>query len=120
MTQPCHVCSAYLKRRANVLAPVIQLQAFVRSVDPGVVITEFLHAVHHRHTHGHSLSTRPYTPHEIREDGAGVIHVKRACNGCGNDLGDVRDDEVAAAAAGRSLPDVRLECGCLPEAVQAA
>lgn len=40
------------------------------------------------------------------------ITLKRCCNGCGRELGDVHDTEMDAAIAGWSLPDVTRECGC--------
>lgn len=57
---------------------------------------------------------RSWTPDERTDTGV-RIHVKRNCNGCGALLGDVTDDEVSAAMAGRRLPDVRAECPiCTP------
>lgn len=44
------------------------------------------------------------------DPGTKVITVQRCCNGCGKQLRDVREDEVEAAIAGASLPDVRSEC----------
>ena len=41
-----------------------------------------------------------------------VIRLKRACNACGNALGDATDLEVTMAVQGVRLPDVRDECGC--------
>lgn len=60
------------------------------------------------------MRTRPWTPNEriTREDGTQVtsMHIKRVCNGCGAQLGDMTDNEMAAAMGGRRLPDVRDEC----------
>lgn len=56
--------------------------------------------------------TRPSTDDARRPDGGRTLKLKRACNGCGRVLGDVTDDEVNRAMDGRSLPDVRSECGC--------
>lgn len=42
------------------------------------------------------------------------ITVKRACNGCGEQIGDVTEAELAAAISGDRLPDVRAEHGCTP------
>lgn len=54
---------------------------------------------------------RSWTPHmRIAPDGGLRIKVKRCCNGCGDPLGDPTDEEIAAAIAGASLPDVRHEC----------
>jgi hypothetical protein len=53
--------------------------------------------------------TRPYTPNEHR-NGRCVLHVKRACNGCGELIGDVTDQEIEAAIDGLPLTDVRHEC----------
>lgn len=36
--------------------------------------------------------------------------TKRHCNGCGEPIGDVTDDEIADAIAGLPLADVRSEC----------
>lgn len=48
----------------------------------------------------------------------GVIAAKRACNGCGEKIGDPTDLETAYALAGKPLPDVRGECpNCSREAV---
>ena len=59
---------------------------------------------------------RPWT--RDQHDGAGrtTIRVKRACNGCGELLGDVTELEVGRAVAGLPLTDVRGECPrCSPE-----
>ena len=48
---------------------------------------------------------RPWTP-----DTSSTIKMKRACNGCGQRLGDVTDQEMARAINGLPLPDVRKEC----------
>lgn len=44
--------------------------------------------------------------------GSRQITVKRCCNGCGRELGDVLDAELDAAVRGLRLPDVTAECGC--------
>jgi len=36
--------------------------------------------------------------------------VKRCCNGCGESIGDVTDEEIECATGGYPLPDVRQEC----------
>ena len=57
---------------------------------------------------------RPWTPAKqvTTDDGRTVTRfiVKRSCNGCGDDIGDVTKAEMDAAVAGRPLPDVRDEC----------
>lgn len=53
---------------------------------------------------------RYWTPDRPRPAGGTVISVKRACNGCGNLLGDVTDDELGRAIAGLPAADVRAEC----------
>ncbi|WP_439947227.1 hypothetical protein [Streptomyces sp. BBFR109] len=61
--------------------------------------------------------TRPNTPDRVNENGSKTITSKRACNGCGQLLGDVTDHEMALAIAGAPLPDVRRECpACAPTA----
>lgn len=50
-----------------------------------------------------------------------TMTTKRACNGCGQLLGDITDSEMNAAIAGRPLPDVRKECpNCGPTAPEPA
>jgi hypothetical protein len=39
-----------------------------------------------------------------------AVRVRRACNGCGNLLGDATDAEIEACVTGRPLPDVRDQC----------
>lgn len=61
--------------------------------------------------------TRPNTPDRVNEDGSTTIRMKRACNGCGRQLGDVTDQEMARGINGLPLPDVRKECpDCGPTA----
>ena len=61
--------------------------------------------------------TRPWTENRTNADGSTSISMKRACNGCGQRLGDVTDTEMALAVNGLSLPDVRKECpACAPTA----
>lgn len=58
---------------------------------------------------------RPDTQPRRNDAGTTTRRVKRACNGCGNTLGDATDAELDAAMAGRELPDVRGECpSCTP------
>lgn len=65
-------------------------------------------------------STRTNTPDRINDDGSRTITTKRACNGCGQLLGDVTKEEMNAAISGRPMPDVRRECpACRPVAVLA-
>lgn len=40
------------------------------------------------------------------------VRVKRCCDGCGEVIGDVTDDELEAAVTGRNLPSVIAEHGC--------
>ncbi|MDT0608779.1 hypothetical protein [Streptomyces lancefieldiae] len=61
--------------------------------------------------------SRPNTPDRINPDGSKTITTKRACNGCGDLIGDLTDNEFTAALMGRPLPDVRQECpACAPTA----
>lgn len=61
--------------------------------------------------------SRTDTPDRINSSGSRTITTKRACNGCGQLLGDITNEEMAAAIAGRPLPDVRRECpACGPTA----
>lgn len=61
--------------------------------------------------------TRPWTEDRRSADGSTTITMKRACNGCGQRLGDVTDGEMARAVNGLPLPDVRRECpACGPTA----
>ncbi|MFE7535267.1 hypothetical protein ACFU67_13455 [Streptomyces rhizosphaericola] len=63
------------------------------------------------------MSARTNTPDRINPDGSKTITTKRACNGCGELLGDITNNEMAAAIAGNPLPDVRRECSqCGPTA----
>src|SRR5690606_4828127 len=60
---------------------------------------------------GGASPRRPWTPDrsEVGEDGRRytVVTMKRACNGCGQQLGDVTVEELDAGGAGEPLPDVR-------------
>ena len=55
--------------------------------------------------------TRPSTP-PVKSGTSTSITVKRCCNGCQREIGDVTDAEMDAAVSGAALPDVREECGC--------
>lgn len=58
---------------------------------------------------------REWTPLRRTDSGSTVVTVKRCCNGCGAQLGDVTESEMDAATTGRPLPDVRQECPtCAP------
>jgi len=60
---------------------------------------------------------RPWTPDEKLPEGGTRVTVKRACNGCGELLGDVTDAEMDRAVAGLPSEDVRAECPrCRPGA----
>lgn len=64
---------------------------------------------------------RTNTPDRLNDDGSRTITSKRACNGCGEYIGDVSEQEVNAATSGRPLPDVRRECpNCAPTAPEPA
>lgn len=56
---------------------------------------------------------RNFTPDRKNADGSTTVRIKRCCNGCGKNIGDVTESELEAAVAGAPLPDVRKECGCL-------
>lgn len=70
---------------------------------------------------------RTHTPDRVNTNGSKTIKMQRACNGCGQILGDVTDEEMQAGINGRPLPDVRQECptcgptapppACLPTAI---
>jgi hypothetical protein len=63
------------------------------------------------------MNARPNTPDRVNPDGSKTIRTKRACNGCGQLIGDITDEEFTAAMFGRPLPDVRRECpSCAPTA----
>lgn len=53
---------------------------------------------------------RPSTPPQTHPDGTRTIRIHRCCNGCGTDLGDATDLELAACITGNPMPDVRSEC----------
>jgi hypothetical protein len=56
---------------------------------------------------------RPWTADRHGDDGmVTTVHVKRACDGCGELIGDVTDAELDAALDGRRLPSVIDEHGC--------
>lgn len=61
---------------------------------------------------------RPNTPDRVNPDGSRTVTMKRACNGCGNSIGDVTDAEIEAGVNGEPLPDVRGECPDCSGAVQ--
>ena len=62
------------------------------------------------------MAERTVTPVVTYQDETGRewkrMTVQRCCNGCGRSLGDVTEQEIECAVAGRPLPDVRQECGC--------
>lgn len=65
------------------------------------------------------MTTRTHTPDRITVDEHGrkttTFKVKRACNGCGQLLGDVTNEEMQRAVHGLPALDVRAECGhCRP------
>jgi hypothetical protein len=56
--------------------------------------------------------TRTTTPDRINEDGSRTITMKRACNGCGESIGDLDNRDVDKRG---NLTDVRGECdNCRP------
>jgi hypothetical protein len=58
------------------------------------------------------MTTRTNTPDRVNDDGSTTIKLKRACNGCGQLLGDVDDRDITDHGA---LTDVRAECpNCAP------
>jgi hypothetical protein len=56
------------------------------------------------------MTARTHTPDRANPDGSTTIKMKRACNGCGERLGDVTEEEMARGINGLPLPDVRREC----------
>jgi hypothetical protein len=62
-------------------------------------------------------NTRSNTPDVDLPGGGKRITVKRACNGCGDLIGDVTEEEIERAIAGLPIEDVRGECDrCAPVA----
>lgn len=53
---------------------------------------------------------RMTTPDVTLPEGGKRIHVKRCCNGCGEQIGDVTMAEINCAMDGTPLADVRAEC----------
>jgi Domain of unknown function (DUF4326) len=53
---------------------------------------------------------RASTPDVPNPGGGSTIHLKRACNGCHQLIGDVSWEEMEAGMNGEPLPDVRSEC----------
>jgi hypothetical protein len=58
--------------------------------------------------------TRPYTPDEQTGERSRRIYVKRCCENCGREIGDMTQEEGEAAMSGAPLPSVAEECGCPP------
>jgi hypothetical protein len=58
----------------------------------------------------HDILPRRWTPEVRNPDGSHTLTVKRCCNGCGEQLGDVTMIEINLGIAGEPLPDVRPEC----------
>jgi hypothetical protein len=55
------------------------------------------------------------TPDRPLTSGGTRITVKRACNGCGLELGEATDAEIEACVVGAPMPDVRAQCPtCTP------
>ena len=58
------------------------------------------------------MTARTHTPDRTNSDGSTTIKLKRACNGCGQLLGDVDDRDINDHGG---LTDVRAECDhCRP------
>ncbi|WP_329203832.1 hypothetical protein [Streptomyces sp. NBC_01435] len=58
------------------------------------------------------MNARANTPDQINADGSTAFHLKRACNGCGDLLGDLDDRDVDKCG---NLADARAECpNCHP------
>jgi hypothetical protein len=53
------------------------------------------------------MSARPNTPDYVNDDGSTTITVKRACNGCGQYVGDLDNRDINDHGG---LTDVRREC----------
>lgn len=54
---------------------------------------------------------RTFTPTQYTGNGrVRIVRVKRTCNGCGQLVGDVTEQEINATRDGLPLPDVRGEC----------
>lgn len=61
------------------------------------------------------MTARTHTPDRTNPDGSTTIKMKRACNGCGQYLGDATDTEIWRAVDGLPVLDVRAECKhCAP------
>ncbi|MFE6486619.1 hypothetical protein ACFVGN_27300 [Streptomyces sp. NPDC057757] len=54
-----------------------------------------------------ALPARTHTPDRRNPDGSTTVHLKRACNGCSQPLGDVNTRDVDDDG---NLTDVRAEC----------
>ena len=109
----CPVCAHYFTLRIGVVSMWIVIWSDRKDLCASDLAVAYRASVHERHLAGGSLSTRPDTA--VRRRPGGHITVKRACNGCGKSLGDATSAELDAAMCGSPFPDVRLECGCLPE-----
>jgi Domain of unknown function (DUF4326) len=115
-----------VRDRADAVALFIRWVPYVRDEESGLTYAEFAR----RDLAGLSLGCwcppgepchadallalaagrRMTTPDVTLPEGGERIHVKRCCNGCGDPIGDVTDDEINRAIDGRPLPDVRKEC----------
>lgn len=65
------------------------------------------------------MNARTHTPDRVTVDADGrkttTFKIKRACNGCGQHLGDATDVEIWRAVDGLPAEDVRAECAhCAP------
>jgi hypothetical protein len=60
----------------------------------------------------HRSLPRPWTADVVNADGSRTIKVKRACDGCGHDVGDVTPLEMQYAMTTLDMPSVVDEHGC--------
>lgn len=63
---------------------------------------------------------RPFTLTRVDDGGTMHLTVKRTCERCHREVGDVTADEIEASIAGAPLPPVSDECGCAEIAEQLA
>lgn len=68
------------------------------------------HAIHIQIQPVALRAPRTHTPTRELRSGRREMTVQRACNGCGQDIGDATPAELDCAGAGIDLPDVRQEC----------
>lgn len=89
---------------------------FIAEVSPDVVLAlvDRIRDLEHSATGLKRSRHRPWTEPKRIDNGDGTfstrLTVKRACNGCGNLLGDSSVEEIEASIEGLPLTDVRAEC----------